>query len=1028
MKTTLTFLFGMILLNSLPSLGQERPQQASQNDFINGDMIVKLIDKTSMRDLVSKAPASFDLIIDDQLSHTANIWLVKFDHNAITHENLKYWMYSQKNVETVQNNYYLELRSTLPGDPSFTQQWHHNNTGQTGGTADADIDSDLAWDITTGGTTASGHDIVLCLIESGNLDHQDLNPNRWVNTAEIPNNNIDDDGNGYIDDYDGWNPVAGNDNPGTGAHGTNCLGMMGAKGNNNLNVVGANWDVKLMVVGGYSISTDANAIAAYQYPYDMRVLWNTSGGTQGAFVVATSSSWGIDQENPANHPIWCNFYTTLGEAGILNVGATTNSNLNVDAVGDMPTACNTPYMIGVGRTDHNDNTAGGYGLTTIEFGAPGIDVVTTAGSNGITTTTGTSFSCPLTAGVIGLAYSIPCTDFMDIVISNPQAGADLVLQAMLDGTDPKPALANKFVTGGRLNSKNTLDELMAVGCSGSICLAPNSISSSNIAEITADVSFTANTSATGTLFFYREAGTAPWTQIMSPVSPVTLTSLTGCSTYEVQMQSVCGIDSSGLTAITTFNTTGCGNCIDLAYCTSNATDGVDEWIESFEIAAYTNVSGNNNGFGDFTPTGSISMTTDLAYNFTVTPAWGGTTYDEQTKIWIDLDQSGTFEAGELLFDQGAADQLVQTGSITIPNTALSGNTRMRVQLAYIGTGQTAFPDVCGSYQWGEVEDYCVDIAPGVVCGMTTTSTVINPTCIGMDNGSISVVVSGGSPGYIYDWGADGGNVDNLSALSNGSYTLVITDAAVCDTTINYTLAYSTVISGSINSTNISCNGLTDGSATVIGIGGSSYTYQWGGGPATDVYNGMSAGNYTVDITDASGCVGQDVVTITEPALEQASFTSIPTFLSVTFNNTSSSGTSSWDFGDLNTSTGLNPTHLYANSGTYTVCLEITTACGTFQSCSDITITDDNSSITENAADYVSVYPNPANSIINFKVTSANMIKLEIVDVVGKVIVSKRITSEVTSIDVKQFNSGAYFYKILGDDGNILLTNKIIVSK
>ena len=90
-------------------------------------------------------------------------------------------------------------------------------------------------------------------------------------------------------------------------------------------------------------------------------------------------------------------------------------------------------MVGVGRTDHNDNTAGGYGATTIEFGAPGIDVVTTANTNTITSTTGTSFSCPLTAGVIGLAYSIPCTDFMSTVISNPQAGADMVLQALILG-------------------------------------------------------------------------------------------------------------------------------------------------------------------------------------------------------------------------------------------------------------------------------------------------------------------------------------------------------------------------------------------------------------------------------------------------------------------------------------------------------------------------------------------------------------------------------------------------------------------
>ena len=98
---------------------------------LTADMIVQLIEKSDMRDVISQAPPSFNLTIGSQLSHTANIWLVKFDHNAVSHENLKYWMYSQKNVEIVQNNYYLELRSTLPGGPIiYVTMAHHNNTGQ----------------------------------------------------------------------------------------------------------------------------------------------------------------------------------------------------------------------------------------------------------------------------------------------------------------------------------------------------------------------------------------------------------------------------------------------------------------------------------------------------------------------------------------------------------------------------------------------------------------------------------------------------------------------------------------------------------------------------------------------------------------------------------------------------------------------------------------------------------------------------------------------------------------------------------
>lgn len=465
MKISKVLNLGAILLLSLNLFGQLGYTHFDNKPFVEGEFLVQLTDQGSIKDIVASAPASYELSIVKELSKPMRVWLVKFNDEVLSHEEMQFWIYSQKNVTIADYNYKIQMRGTLPGDPSITQQWHHNNTGQTGGTADADIDSDEAWDITTGGKTATNDDIVICLIESGNLDHQDLTENRWFNQYEIENNGIDDDNNGYVDDYNGWNPVQDNDNYGTGGHGTNCLGMMGARGDNNLNVVGANWEVKLMVVGDYSISTQANAVEAYTYPLVMRQKWNESNGTEGAFVVATSSSWGIDGANPDNYPIWCSFYDTLGYYGIINVGATTNSNLDVDVEGDMPTACSSDYMVGVGRTDHKDQTAGGYGNETIKFGAPGIDVVTTSGTNSITTTTGTSFSCPLTAGVIGLAYSYPCADFMTAVKADPKAGADIVLNALLNGVDQKPNLTSKFITGGRLNSRGTLNQLSFHYCS-----------------------------------------------------------------------------------------------------------------------------------------------------------------------------------------------------------------------------------------------------------------------------------------------------------------------------------------------------------------------------------------------------------------------------------------------------------------------------------------------------------------------------------------------------------------------------------
>ncbi len=1014
-----------ILFISFTSLvfAQKNTAETQENPYIFGDLIVQLTDNGKIRELVQRAPSQSKLTVLKQLSHTAHIWQLQFDHSALSHESILDWLYTQPEVELAQNNYYLKLRSTIPNDPTFTSQWHHNNTGQTGGTTDADIDSDLAWDITTGGTTASGHDIVIALIESGNLDHQDLTDNRWFNVNEIPNNGIDDDGNGYVDDYNGWNPVQNNDNYGTGGHGTNCLGMMGAKGNNGLNVVGANWDVKLMVIGDYNINTDANAIAAYQYPLDMRTIWNNSGGTQGAFVVATSSSWGIDAEDPNNHPVWCSFYTTLGEAGVLNVGATTNQNLDVDAVGDMPTGCTSPYMIGVGRTDHNDNMAGGYGATTIEFGAPGINVVTTSGTSSTTTTTGTSFSCPLTAGVIALAYSIPCTDFMNTVMSSPQVGADLVLQALMDGTDPKSQLAGLFVTGGRLNSKNTLDELMAVACNGSICLGPSGITLSSITENSAELEFNAQTGANATNLYWREVGAASWNSELGVSSPFSFSGLTGCSEYEYYMETACTVDTiSNPTTTQTFNTLGCGACIDNAYCTNAASDGVDEWIESFTIDTYTNTSGNDGGYGDYTGV-PIQLQVNSTYDINIEIAWGGTLYDEQSRIWIDLDQNGTFDASELVFDQGTADQTVNvSGQVNIPALTPLGSTRMRVQMAYVG-GSSTLPDVCDSYQWGEVEDYCVDFVEGTICGLTVNSTTSNPQCDGNDNGSIAVDVTDGSGNYSYSWDGGLGSSSSVSNLSEGTYTVVVTDLdGNCDTTIQYTLEYDNAITLDLSSVDANCYQGDDGSVSVTASGSSGYTYQWDNGPSTSEWTGVGAGSYTVTVSDPNGCTATGSVSVDQPIPDVVMFSWTINGLEVQFSNGSSAGNYVWDFGDGNTSTDAEPTHSYTQPGTYTVCLELTTDCGTKDLCNTLSVTD--VGIEENYWEHIKVYPNPTNELVVFQIDHPDPAVISILDVVGKEVLRIKITEQLNVIDLSEYSNGSYFFKILDKNGTMLVSDKI----
>ncbi len=367
---------------------------------------------------------------------------------------------AHRHVKAVQLNHMVQHRETVPNDPNFGQQWHHVESG------DHDIDSDLAWDVTTGGVAGNGSRVVVAVLEGGgsNYNHVDLIDNHWTNAQEIPDNGIDDDGNGYVDDFNGWNPGNNTDNIAGGGHGTSVSGMIGATGDNGSGGVGVNWDVDIMQIDMAGGLSESNVIAAYEYPKVMRDAFNSTDGVSGAFVVATNASWGIDQANPANYPLWCAYYDELGASGILNCGATTNAALNVDAVGDMPTACGSDYMVSVTATNDNDvRTFSGYGVNTIDLGAPGDQVYLPSGSSGYGNTSGTSFASPCVAGAIALVYSVPCPDLAALSIANPQGGADLVRGYIFNGVDLVSNLLTEVATGGRLNVANSVN-LALEGC------------------------------------------------------------------------------------------------------------------------------------------------------------------------------------------------------------------------------------------------------------------------------------------------------------------------------------------------------------------------------------------------------------------------------------------------------------------------------------------------------------------------------------------------------------------------------------
>ena len=332
---------------------------------------------------------------------------------------------------------YLRHATLRPSDPLFGSQWAFENIGQSGGLPGADISATEAWDITTGAATTT-----VAIVDTGvQLSHADLGAAIWTNPGETgagrEANGVDDDGNGLADDWRGWDWVTRDSDPSDGnGHGTHVAGTAGARGNNATGVAGTNWGTRVMALRALNSAgagTVADVVAAYRY-----------AAGEGARVVNASIG--------ASTPSLAEADAIAAASNTLLVIAAGNGGL--DGVGDnndlspqYPCSYPLANVVCVAATDRPDRLASfsNYGATTVDLGAPGVDILSTWLGGQYRTLTGTSMAAPHVAGAAAL-----------LLAAQPALTTADVRKALLDGVDPVASLSGRVASSGRLNIARSL--------------------------------------------------------------------------------------------------------------------------------------------------------------------------------------------------------------------------------------------------------------------------------------------------------------------------------------------------------------------------------------------------------------------------------------------------------------------------------------------------------------------------------------------------------------------------------------------
>ncbi len=361
--------------------------------------------------------------------------------------------------------------AAIANDPSYTSGglWgmygddQPGAIGPSGTTNTFGSQAEKAWNA---GFTGSRSVVVGIVDEGFQIDHPDLTANVWVNPFDL-RDGIDNDGNGYVDDVNGWDFASGDNTVYDGSgddHGTHVAGTIGGAGGNGLGLAGMNWAVTMISTKflGDAGGTTANAVRALDYLTDLKVR-------HGINIVASNNSWGGGGYSSALHAA----IIRGANAGILFVSAAGNGGSDVvgdnnDSLANYPSNYSTlqgatgqpaaayESVVAVAALTNTGALASysNYGAITVDIAAPGSAITSTLPGGTYGSYSGTSMATPHVTGAVALYAA-----------AHPDASAAGIRSAILSSARPTAALAGKTVTGGRLDVAAALAIMPPTGIS-----------------------------------------------------------------------------------------------------------------------------------------------------------------------------------------------------------------------------------------------------------------------------------------------------------------------------------------------------------------------------------------------------------------------------------------------------------------------------------------------------------------------------------------------------------------------------------